>query len=67
MVAVPSWTRVDSSRCGEIRRRSKAGSVLVRRTVVFGVIVWGCLYLHDARLRAILPLDRGLNAWNSRH
>lgn len=26
--------------------------------VVFGVIVWGCLYLEDARLRALLPLSR---------
>ncbi len=30
--------------------------------VVFGVIVWGCLYLRDARLRAILPLDRARRA-----
>jgi hypothetical protein len=26
--------------------------------VIMGVIVWGCLYLRDARLRALLPLDR---------
>jgi hypothetical protein len=26
--------------------------------VVFGVIVWGCLYLRDERVRALLPLDR---------
>ncbi len=26
--------------------------------VVFGVIVWGCLFLRDARLRALLPIDR---------
>jgi len=25
--------------------------------VVFGVIVWGCLYLRDARLRSILPVN----------
>ncbi|MDB4937889.1 MAG: hypothetical protein JWP87_4861 [Labilithrix sp.] len=25
--------------------------------VVFGVIVWGCLYLRDARLRALLPIS----------
>ena len=24
--------------------------------VVFGILVWGCLYLRDARLREILPL-----------
>jgi len=24
--------------------------------VVFGVIVWGCLYLRDARVRSLLPL-----------
>lgn len=24
--------------------------------VVFGIIVWGCLYLRDARLRSLLPL-----------
>lgn len=24
--------------------------------VVFGVFLWGCLYLRDARLRALLPL-----------
>jgi hypothetical protein len=33
--------------------------------VVFGVIVWGCLYLRDARLRAILPVDHRLNAGTS--
>lgn len=27
--------------------------------VLFGVIVWACLYLRDARLRALLPFDRG--------
>jgi hypothetical protein len=26
--------------------------------VVFGVLVWGCLYLRDARLRALLPFER---------
>jgi hypothetical protein len=26
--------------------------------VVFGVVVWACLYLRDARLRALLPLNR---------
>jgi hypothetical protein len=26
--------------------------------VVFGVIVWGCLYLRDERVRALLPLVR---------
>jgi hypothetical protein len=26
--------------------------------VVFGVIVWGCLYLRDARIRALLPWVR---------
>jgi DoxX-like family len=26
--------------------------------VVFGIIVWGCLYLRDARLRSLLPLAR---------
>jgi len=26
--------------------------------VVFGVIVWGCLYLRDERIRALLPLTR---------
>jgi hypothetical protein len=26
--------------------------------VVFGVFVWGCLYLRDARLRSLLPFDR---------
>ena len=27
--------------------------------VVFGVIVWACLYARDKRLRALLPMDRG--------
>lgn len=26
--------------------------------VLFGVIVWGCLYLRDERLRALLPFER---------
>ncbi len=26
--------------------------------VVFGVLVWGCLYLRDARVRELLPFDR---------
>jgi hypothetical protein len=26
--------------------------------ILFGVIVWGCLYLRDPRLRALLPCDR---------
>jgi hypothetical protein len=26
--------------------------------VVFGIIVWGCLYLRDARLRSLLPFVR---------
>jgi hypothetical protein len=26
--------------------------------VIFGVIVWGCLYLRDERLRSLLPLVR---------
>lgn len=26
--------------------------------IVFGVIVWGCLYLRDARLRSLLPFVR---------
>jgi hypothetical protein len=26
--------------------------------VMFGIIVWGCLYLRDARLRSLLPLVR---------
>lgn len=26
--------------------------------VVFGIIVWGCLYLRDERLRSLLPLTR---------
>lgn len=26
--------------------------------IVFGVIVWGCLYLRDERVRALLPLVR---------
>jgi hypothetical protein len=26
--------------------------------VVFGVLLWGCLYLRDARVRALLPFDR---------
>ncbi|HLK36500.1 MAG TPA: DoxX family protein [Polyangiaceae bacterium] len=26
--------------------------------VVFGVIVWGCLFLRDPRIRALLPLSR---------
>jgi hypothetical protein len=26
--------------------------------VIFGVIVWGCLYLRDERVRALLPLVR---------
>ena len=26
--------------------------------VVFGVLVWGCLYLRDVRVRALLPVDR---------
>jgi hypothetical protein len=25
--------------------------------VIFGVLLWGCLYLRDARLRALLPFD----------
>ena len=25
--------------------------------VLFGVIIWGCLYLRDARLRALVPLQ----------
>jgi len=26
--------------------------------VVFGVIVWGCLYLRDERVRSLLPITR---------
>jgi len=26
--------------------------------VIFGVLLWGCLYLRDARVRALLPFDR---------
>lgn len=26
--------------------------------VLFGVIVWGCLYLRDERLRALVPLNQ---------
>ncbi len=26
--------------------------------VVFGVIIWGCLYLRDARIRGLLPTTR---------
>jgi hypothetical protein len=26
--------------------------------VIFGIIVWGCLYLRDARLRSLLPFVR---------
>ena len=26
--------------------------------VVFGIIVWGCLYVRDARVRSLLPLAR---------
>jgi hypothetical protein len=26
--------------------------------VLFGVIVWGCLYVRDARIRSLLPLAR---------
>ncbi len=26
--------------------------------LVFGVVIWGCLYLRDARVRALLPLHR---------
>lgn len=29
--------------------------------VVFGVVVWGCLYLRDERIRALLPFDRRPN------
>ena len=25
--------------------------------VIFGVLVWGCLYLRDRRIRALLPVD----------
>src|SRR5579863_3459287 len=26
--------------------------------VVFGILVWGCLYVRDARLRTLLPLEK---------
>jgi hypothetical protein len=26
--------------------------------IVFGVIVWACLYLRDERIRSLLPIDR---------
>lgn len=26
--------------------------------VLFGVVIWGCLYLRDERLRALLPFER---------
>jgi hypothetical protein len=29
--------------------------------VVFGIIVWGCLYVRDARVRSLLPLVRPVN------
>lgn len=28
--------------------------------IVFGILVWGCLFLRDARLRALLPFARRL-------
>lgn len=28
--------------------------------VVFGILLWGCLYLRDERVRALLPLDRSI-------
>jgi len=30
--------------------------------VVFGVLVWACLYLRDERVRLLLPLNRSLNS-----
>jgi hypothetical protein len=29
--------------------------------VVFGIIVWGCLYVRDARVRSLLPFVRPMN------
>lgn len=35
--------------------------------VVFGVLVWGCLYLRDARVRSLLPLARPLEERKDSH
>ena len=35
--------------------------------LVFGVLVWGCLYLRDARLRALLPFGRRVGQGSAAH
>jgi hypothetical protein len=35
--------------------------------VVFGIIVWACLYLRDERIRALLPLDRHVDRRRDTH
>jgi hypothetical protein len=34
--------------------------------IVFGVIVWACLYVRDGRLRSLLPVDRRLERGDPR-
>jgi len=33
--------------------------------VLFGVVIWGCLFVRDARVRSLLPLTRPMNSGNS--
>jgi hypothetical protein len=35
--------------------------------VVFGMLVWACLYLRDERVRALLPLDRRTSERKASH